>query len=266
MTDPKSNSSSSPASPNHPIEGKTTKQLIIENVISLSLALIIVFTIRSSVVEPFKIPSGSMIPTLMIGDHILVNKFAYGFKVPFSDLFTDSPIYMVQKAPPKRGDIIVFKYPKNESIYYIKRVVGVAGDRIEIKNKLVYINNKGMSRKQVDESRSDAIFKSIDDDKYTTDMIDIYEEHLDQVNHELMLDKTNFMMEDYGPIIVPANSLFVMGDNRDFSNDSRFWGFVPLRNVKGRAMFVWMSLWIHWPGSGEAGIEFRPDRIGTVLH
>src|SRR4051812_8618718 len=103
---------------------QSRKKWIIENVTSLGLALLLVFMIRSSVVEAFKIPSGSMIPTLLIGDHIFVNKFAYGFKIPFSDLVAKEPIYLIKRDPPKRGDVIVFIYPKDESFHYIKRVVG----------------------------------------------------------------------------------------------------------------------------------------------
>src|SRR5437868_7142971 len=128
------------------IRSKNKKKWLIENLTSLGLALLIVFMIRSSVVEAFKIPSGSMIPTLLIGDHIFVNKFAYGFKIPFSDLVSDRPYYVVERAPPKHGDIIVFKYPKDESFYYIKRVIGVAGDTIEIKNKVLFINGKPIPR------------------------------------------------------------------------------------------------------------------------
>src|SRR3954451_21657052 len=109
----------------HPSKKSTThKQWIIENVISLGMALLIVFMIRSSVFEAFKIPSGSMIPTLFIGDHIFVNKFAYGFKIPFSDLVTYHPIYLIKRDIPHRGDIIVFNFPRDPSIYFIKRVVG----------------------------------------------------------------------------------------------------------------------------------------------
>ena len=107
---------------------KTRRQVFFENLFSLAGALLIVFMIRSSVVEAFKIPSGSMIPTLFIGDHIFVNKFAYGFKLPFSDLFTDHPIYLIKGGQPKHGDIIVFNYPRDTSIYFIKRVIGVPGD------------------------------------------------------------------------------------------------------------------------------------------
>src|SRR6476660_6467164 len=131
-----------PASQKH----RTRKQWIIENVTSLGLALLLVFMIRSSIIEAFKIPSGSMIPTLLIGDHIFVNKFAYGFKVPFSDLVTDHPVYVLKRDPPKRGDIIVFMYPKDESFYYIKRVIGTAGDTIELRNKVLFVNQQMVPR------------------------------------------------------------------------------------------------------------------------
>src|SRR3954470_8795696 len=109
------------------------KKWLIENLTSLGLALLLVFMIRSSVIEAFKIPSGSMIPTLLVGDHIFVNKFAYGFKIPFSDLITDHPIYLLKREPPKRGDVIVFIYPRDEDLYYIKRVIGLPGDALEMR-------------------------------------------------------------------------------------------------------------------------------------
>src|SRR3954462_12085662 len=112
-----------------------TKKWIWENVVSLALALLVVFIIRSSIVEAFKIPSGSMIPTLYIGDHIFVNKFAYGLKLPFSDLVTDHPVYLMKRELPKHSDVIVFIDPKDESRYLIKRVVGVPGDTVEMRDK-----------------------------------------------------------------------------------------------------------------------------------
>jgi signal peptidase I len=240
------------------------KKWWVENVLSLFLALLIVFMIRSSLVEAFKIPSGSMIPTLLIGDHIFVNKFAYGFKVPFSDLTGDhSPYYLIKREPPHRGDIIVFMYPKDESFYYIKRVIGVAGDVIEIRNKELYINQKMIPRDPFIGPPAEKIFKSLDDPKYNPSNLDLYTEHLEKVDHTIMLDKNNFMGDTYGPVTVPADSLFVMGDNRDFSNDSRFWGFVPMRNVKGKAMMIWLSLWMNF---SDSQFIFRPDRMGTLLH
>lgn len=236
---------------------------IVENLTSLALALLIVFMIRSSVVEAFKIPSGSMIPTLLIGDHIFVNKFAYGLKVPFSDWFTDHPVYLIKRDLPKHGDIVVFLFPKDESYHYIKRVIGVPGDKIELKNKVLYVNDHIAERQPLPVDQQESILKSLDDPKYSPRNIEVYHEKLDQVDHLMMIDKNNFMAESFGPIQVPPDSLFVMGDNRDFSNDSRFWGFVPMKNVKGKAMIIWLSLWVDFQ---EKQYNFRPNRIGVVLH
>lgn len=242
---------------------KLQKKWIIENVLSLGLALLIVLMIRSSVVEAFKIPSGSMIPTLLIGDHIFVNKFAYGFKLPFSDWVMDHPVYLIKREPPKRGDIIVFKYPRDESFYYIKRVVGIPGDKIEQRNKVLYINDQIVNRDLIQGESTETLFKILNDSKYTSASIDVFNEKLNDANHLIMLEKTSYINDSFGPITVPSESLFVMGDNRDFSNDSRFWGFVPMKNVKGKAMVVWLSLWVSF---SEGHLTFRPDRTGTLIH
>ena len=244
-------------------QSQSKKKWIIENVVSLGTALLIVFMIRSSIIEAFKIPSGSMIPTLLVGDHIFVNKFAYGFKLPFSDLITGKPIYLIKRDPPRRGDIIVFIYPRDESFYYIKRVVGTPGDTVEIRNKVLYVNQQMVPREQLGSLPAETIFKNIDEAKYTSSNLDLYTERLDSADHIIMLDKNNYMGESHGPITVPPDHLFVMGDNRDFSNDSRFWGFVPMKNVKGKAIVVWLSLWVNL---SDSQFSFRPGRIGTVLH
>ncbi|MGK5088793.1 signal peptidase I [Bdellovibrionota bacterium FG-2] len=242
---------------------KDWKKWLFENVTSGALALLIVLMIRSSIVEPFKIPSGSMIPTLFIGDHIFVNKFAYGIKLPFSDWVLDEPFYLVKREPPKRGDIVVFLFPKDESLHYIKRVIGIPGDTIEVRNKVLFVNQIPVARDRLPASESENILKKLDDPKYAQNNIDVFTEHLDTANHLMMIEKNNYMGENSGPTLVPPNSLFVMGDNRDFSNDSRFWGFVPMKNVKGKAMVIWLSLWISF---SDSQFFFRPDRIGTILH
>lgn len=241
---------------------KTRKQWIYENVISLGSALIIVFAIRSSVIEAFKIPSGSMIPTLLVGDHIFVNKFAYGFKFPFTDWFMDEPIILVKAEGPKRGDIVVFKYPKDESIYYIKRVIGEPGDTIEVRNKLLYINGKMIQRVPVSTEKSKELIQEIGESKYENAQLEVFYEELNDKKPTVMIDKDSFMTENFAQIKVPENQYFVMGDNRDYSNDSRFWGFVPAHNIKGKAMVIWLSLWFDF-SSGD--FTFKPQRIGTIL-
>jgi signal peptidase I len=242
---------------------KAQRHWIIDNIISLGLALLIVLMIRSSLVEAFKIPSGSMIPTLFIGDHIFVNKLAYGLKIPFSDIFLDHPVFLIKRDPPKAGDVVVFIYPKDESLYYIKRVVGVPGDQIEIRNKVLYINHKMITRDPLSVSKAEKILKEVNDPKYTVSNIEIYNEHLKGIDHISMFDRNSYMGDPFGPITVPNDSIFVMGDNRDYSNDSRYWGYVPIKNVKGKALVIWLSLWASF---SENQFLFRPNRIGTVIH
>jgi signal peptidase I len=193
------------------------------------IAFLLVLFIRTFLTEPFKIPSGSMVPTLVPGDRILVNKFIYGPKIPFTDQ------YIARIKKPKRGDIVVFKYPKDESLNYIKRVIGIENDRIEIKNNVLYINNQKIETKTVG--------KYTDDNGYDDQFI----EYLDDVDH-FILTKNNQSTQDtqhrdFGPIDVPQNHFFVMGDNRDNSADSRVWGFVADNKIKGKAFMIFWS----WP-------------------
>lgn len=241
---------------------KPPKKWIIENIISLATSLLIVFMIRSSIVEAFKIPSGSMLPTLHIGDHIFVNKFQYGLKLPFSDLFLDHPIYLFERAHPKRGDVIVFQFP-NDDLYYIKRVIGEPGDTLEVRNKMLYINNKPMNQEQMSPSATQAILRDLNDSQhYPESYMSLYTEHLDTLNHTVMLDSRSFRSENFGPVTVPQDCVFGMGDNRDWSADSRVRGFIPIKNIKGKAMIIWLSLWM---GFSEAPFSFSPSRIGTLV-
>ncbi|MBI2519548.1 MAG: signal peptidase I [Bdellovibrio sp.] len=232
------------------------KKINMKEVKLMTLMVFLIFSFRSMCFEPFRIPSGSMIPTLHIGDFILVNKFVYGFKLPFSDMFTD-PIYLTNFESPKRFDVIVFKYPNDPSINYIKRVIGLPGDEIELNNKQVYVNGK--------------IIYAIDDhsalikefaDNFNGEKVNIYK--VQGPTHHFSIQTTNFetARDTISKFKVPDGKYFVMGDNRDFSADSRYFGFVPKENIKGKALFVWMSLSLPF---SEQGLGLHLGRVGKAI-
>jgi signal peptidase I len=211
------------------------------------IAAVIALILRQFVVEAFKIPSGSMIPTLDIGDHLLVNKFIYGPRIPF----TDVRIFMGKE--PKRGEIIVFKFPKDESKDFIKRVIGLPGDKIEIKKGTLFINDKPVpviEQAAHDEQGQDA-------DAPYDEKPRVFEERLGVITHQMqyLFDQSDV---DFGPRLVPAESVFVMGDNRDNSQDSRFWGFVKYEKIIGRALIIYWS----WDGNDR---WVRWERIGSLI-
>ena len=191
-----------------------------------AIAVLLAFFIRTFVVQAFKIPSGSMKPTLLIGDHILVNKFIYGLKIPFTDR------YLVQIKRPKRGDIVVFKWPTDENKDFIKRVVGIDGDKIAIIDDVLHVNGEKIVTQYVEKYEDRDLTRA---DKYL--------ELLGECKHYILDEHTKH--ENHGPVTVPENSVFVMGDNRDNSHDSRYWGFVSLSKLKGRAIIIYWS-WPNW--------------------
>lgn len=202
------------------------KSAIREYAESIGVAVGIAIFLRAFVVEAFQIPSGSMIPTLQVGDHIFVAKFSYGVTVPFTDK------KLVDFGLPERGDVVVFKYPGDPSIDYIKRVVGLPGDTVEVRMDQIFINGKAMPRENVpggcgaeEEGR---VFSSCE----------LWSETLGTKVHDTMFYGEG---DSFGPRKVPEGTVFVMGDNRDNSNDSRVWGQVPLGFIKGRALIVWWS-------------------------
>jgi len=217
---------------------------------------------RSTVFEPFMIPSGSMIPTLRIGDFILVNKFTYGVKLPFSDLaifdFNLNPVFLFGKKSPQRGDMVVFKYPKDPSINYIKRVIGVPGDTIEIKDKIVFINGKPLSIREI----SGTSFLKDMDKRYRGNKFKFYSTKLENKEFVIQQDIDNIYTSFLDKVEIPKGSFFVMGDNRDFSSDSREWGFVPRQYIKGKAVLIWFSMTL--PGHSDV-FEIRARRIFKAL-
>jgi len=197
--------------------------VIVEYAKAFFPVLLIVFLLRGFLVEPFRIPSGSMIPSLYIGDFILVNKFAYGVRMP---VFNKK---LVEIDDPQRGDVVVFKYPRDPSIDYIKRVVGVAGDHIAYYNKVLYVNGKPVKRKF--ESAYAGPGEKLTANKYIED--------LHGVKHEMLIIPSRPGLD--AEYIVPEGHYFMMGDNRDNSNDSRYWGVVPDKYIVGNAFRIWLS-------------------------
>jgi len=201
---------------------KNKKELVWEYTKAVVTALLLALFIRAYFVQAFKIPSGSMIPTLLVGDHILVNKFIYGTTLPFSD----RRVLVFRK--PEKGDIIVFKYPEDRSRDFIKRVIAVEGDVIESKNKVIYVNGKAVSEP--------------------------YAQHTDTSLRPGGIEPR----DNFGPYIVPKENYFMMGDNRDQSYDSRYWGYVDMKDIRGEALILYWS-WDgkkHWP---------RFERIGRLV-
>ncbi|MBW1713771.1 MAG: signal peptidase I [Deltaproteobacteria bacterium] len=202
---------------------KKSRRVLWEYAQAIILAFILAMFIRTFVVQAFKIPSGSMLPTLRVGDHILVNKFLYGIKIPFTDKI------LIPITEPERGDIVVFVYPVDPSKDYIKRVIGLPGDKVEIIDKKVYINGQALNEPYV------------------------------RFADRIILPKGVQPRDNFGPVIVPPGKIFVMGDNRDQSYDSRFWGFVDINQVKGKAFVIYWS----WD-SGRFNVRW--SRLLNLIH
>lgn len=213
------------------------KSLVREYTEALTIAILLALFIRTFIIEAFKIPSGSMKPTLLIGDHLLVNKFNYGIKLPFLDK------YIIRFKKPERGDVVVFKYPKEESVDYIKRVIGVEGDIIEIRNNQLYVNNKKIENQPIEKKVKKQLIDIYNDNEMSD--ADAYQEVIGKKQHIILDQPNKNKNEFFGPVTVPKNSIFAMGDNRDNSQDSRYWGYVKLEKVKGKALIIYWS-WPHW--------------------
>ena len=234
-----------------------------KEIVIIGFILFAVFVFRSVAYEPFKIPSGSMIPTLRIGDFILVNKFSYGWKVPFSDLTIGkksmNPIYLFGEEKVERGDVVVFKFPKNPSVNYIKRVIGLPGETIEVKNKEVFINGLKMKTIKLDKRE----FMQGMDEKFKDENLSFYRAYINNKSFVYQVNNDNYFMVENDKVTVPEGHYFVMGDNRDHSYDSRLWGFVPFESIKGKAVVVWLS--INIPKNASQDIVFRSERIGELI-
>lgn len=219
------------------------KPLLVDYARSFFPIFLFVLILRSFIVEPFRIPSASMMPTLLIGDFILVNKYEYGIRLPV----LNSKI--IDNETPERGDIIVFRYPVNPDIPYIKRVVGLPGDHVAYYDKTLYINGKPMEQDIL------GAYNAVGSGNMM-DGVSLRIEDLLTMEHLILVDTGAFSPAVEGT--VPAGHYFVLGDNRDNSKDSRYWGFVPDTNLVGRAFMIWMN----WD-TRNGGIDW--SRIGTIL-
>lgn len=224
-------------------DSKKGEPLLVEYARSFFPVFLIVLILRSFLFEPFRIPSASMMPTLLIGDFILVNKYDYGIRLPV--IHTK----IIDNDTPERGDIVVFRYPEDPSIPYIKRVIGLPGDHIAYRNKTVYIN--GVRMKQ-----EDAGIYYGSGSGFVRGGLSRREEYLDDNIHYILVNSQAPSLEIEAT--VPAEHYFVLGDNRDNSRDSRYWGFVPDENLVGRAVMIWMN----WDLKN-GGISWK--RIGNIL-
>jgi signal peptidase I len=220
-----------------------------QSVESIAGVVFVALLLRSFVVEAYQIPSGSMIPTLQVGDHIWVNKLVYGLRIPFTE------IKLAMKVrPPKRGEIIVFSHPRDPKTDLIKRVIAVGGDEVELRDNVVYVNGVATARAH------EGLRHYFDFDETSERWVerdgDAFGEQVGAAAYTTLQDPS-LLPRSFGPVRVPDGQLFVMGDNRDNSSDSRYWGFVPLNLVRGRAMVVW------WSRGEPEGV--RIERFGHLI-
>jgi signal peptidase I len=217
--------------------------ILVEYARSFFPIVLIVLLLRSFIAEPFRIPSGSMMPTLLVGDFILVNKFTYGIRLPVINK------KIIELSKPNRGDIVVFRYPKDPTVDYIKRIVGLPGDKVVYSNKKLTINDLPVQQTSL------GSYQGLGQGEEMSGAEDLLE-NLTGVEHRILIRNGTPTVEFV--YVVPEGNYFAMGDNRDNSNDSRYWGPIPEANLVGKAFFIWMS----WDWQNK-GVGF--DRIGTVL-
>ena len=248
-------------------EPMTFKEWLWDILVTWGPAIFAVLFLRSAIAEPFRIPSGSMVPTLAIGDHILVTKYSYGFRIPLTRI----PLGTLSS--PERGDVIVFvkpnpfqddfakqfdlPFPPFATQDFVKRVVGLPGDTVKVDNNVIYVNGVAQERAQV------GPFKFVNQNCRETNTVE-FTETMDGKPHAI-LNNSQFgsRIGNFPETNIPDGHVFVMGDNRDNSSDSRVWGFVPLENIKGKARFIWLSL--RTCGTSSVFGEVRGERFGIPI-
>ena len=215
---------------------------------TLILAVVLALLVRQFLLAAYKVPTGSMQPTLKPGDFIFSVKPAYGWRLPFSE-------QVLAPQLPERGDLIVFRYPDQPLISYVKRVVGLPGDKVEIRQGRLIVNDVPLKYDLVDRA----------EDNPNPSLFDVYREYDEEISHFVILEK-NQNKGHFGPVVVPPSEVFVLGDNRDASDDSRYWGSIPLNQIVGQASLIWLSLDFQKKWGGNRYPQVRWKRVFTTLH
>ena len=260
MTDSTQTASTASATAQAPHKKKKKPEFFsFENLRSLGTLALVIFAFRWSVAAPYKVPTASMEPTIKVGDRLIAWKLSYDLKIPFTDYA------LLQWAKPKRGDIIVFKYPGNPDIDYVKRIVAIEGDEVQIIDDVLYLN--GEAQKRIDHNQDRSVLDDIEDSKESKIL---FRENLSSKEHWVIQNipsKRNYTAKNWPSVSsethkIPPGSVFCMGDNRDNSNDSRVWGEVPLSYVRGKALFV---LWSMYDRDDSLLPRMRWYRFGRML-
>lgn len=241
---------------------KPDKPVLVDYAGSFFPVILAVLVFRTFIIEPFRIPSGSMMPTLLVGDFVLVNKFAYGLRLPVTNT------KILDTGEPQRGDIAVFRYPMNPKEDYIKRIIGLPGDTVTVHGEQLYINGKAMPQTLIGPYHGTDKVSVRMEENPNMSPVTLHQEDLSGVTHKILqyvyiepyecVGSGGTQLPDGCTWKVPAGHYFAMGDNRDDSADSRYWGFVPEHNLAGKAFLIWFSI-AGWPHDNW-------HRIGTVLH
>lgn len=220
------------------------KDYLIVLIAAVALALVV----RGSLLTAYKVPTGSMQPSLKPGDFIFVFRPAYGFKIPLSSTVLGAHL-------PERGDLVVFSYPNQPQINYVKRIVGIPGDRVEVRKGRLILNDQALQYEKNDEKS----------DNPNSQIFEVFTEKTENRQHQVILLKES-SAQNFGPLVVPPGEIFLLGDNRDASDDSRYWGTVPSSQIEGQVLFIWLSLDWQNKWGGDNYPRVRWERIFSWVH